>query len=45
MFSNNNKYDRLLENPNIKYQKYYKKDIQQVSFIIKFIIKKNKIQL
>lgn len=47
MFSKkNNKYNQLLENPQIKYEKKSKSvDIQQISFIMKFIIKKNKIQL
>lgn len=47
MFSKkNNKYNQLLENQQIKYKTQSKSvDIQQISFIMKFIIKKNKIQL
>ena len=45
MFFNSTKYNKLLENSNIKYKKQTKKDVYQISFITKLIIKKNNIKL
>ena len=45
MFSNFYKYDQLLENSDIKHKKQTKKNVEQISFIMKLIIKKNKIKL
>ena len=42
-YKTNKKYNQLLENNEIKHKKQTTKEIKQIFFIIKLIIKKNKI--